>query len=201
MRRFLLILFLAPLSALAEGTDRLKNFVETTRSAKADFTQTVTGNNAKKPQQASGEMQFSRPGKFRWSYDKPYEQLIVGDGDKLWIYDKDLEQVTVKSLDQALGGSPAALLAGSNEIEKSFALQNAGTKDGLEWLEAIPKMPDSTFSTVRMGFDNSGLKVMELNDHFGQQTLIKFSNLQKNPEFAAQTFEFTPPKGADVIGE
>ncbi|MGI9047289.1 MAG: outer membrane lipoprotein chaperone LolA [Burkholderiales bacterium] len=201
MRRLLLILLLAPLPAFAAGTDRLKNFVETTRSAKADFTQIVTGNAAQKPQRASGEMQFSRPGKFRWSYDKPYEQLIVGDGKRLWIYDKDLEQVTVKLLDQALGGSPAALLAGSNEIEKSFALQDAGSQGGLEWLEAVPKTPDSTFSTVRMGFDDSGLKVMELNDHFGQKTQIEFSNLQKNPELAEQTFEFTPPAGADIVGE
>lgn len=201
MRAFILLFLLVAPPAFADGIEKLKAFIETTSTAQADFSQTVTDGKAKKLQQAGGQMQFSRPGKFRWSYDKPYEQLIVGDGAKLWIYDKDLEQVTVKSLDQALGSSPAALLAGSNEIEKAYALQNAGAKDGLEWLEAVPKMPDSTFSTVRMGFDNSGLKAMELNDHFGQKTAITFSNLQKNPKLPAQAFEFYPPAGADVIGE
>lgn len=201
MRTLILLSLLVAAPVSADGIEKLKAFIETTSSAKADFSQTVTDGKAKKLQQASGQMQFSRPGKFRWSYDKPYEQLIVGDGAKLWIYDKDLEQVTVKLLDQALGGSPAALLAGSNEIEKSFALQNAGAKDGLDWLAAVPKTPDSAFAEVRMGFAGDALKVMELLDHFGQKTAITFSNLQKNPELPAETFEFSPPAGVDVIGE
>ncbi len=115
-------------------------------------------------------MQFSRPGKFRWEYDKPYEQTIVGDGTRLWIYDKDLNQVTVRKLDRALGASPAALLAGSNEIEKSYALKAAGNEGGLDWLEAVPKTQDTAFERIRLGFGKAGLEAMELRDQFGQTT-------------------------------
>jgi outer membrane lipoprotein carrier protein len=146
-------------------------------------------------------MEFSRPGRFRWEYTKPYEQTIVGDGTRLWIYDKDLNQVTVRKLDKALGASPAALLAGSNEIEKSYALKAAGSEGGLDWLEAVPRTQDTAFERVRLGLSKGGLEAMELKDQFGQTTLIKFSELQRNVKIPPESFRFTPPKGADVITE
>lgn len=147
-------------------------------------------------------MQFERPGKFRWSYEKPYEQLIVGDGTRIWFYDRDLEQVTVRALDAALGSSPAALLAGSSEIEKSFRLTDLGLQGDIEWLEAIPKARESTFEWVRLGFTQKGvLKTMELHDHFGQTTVLTFSGLEQNPVLAPELFEFSPPQGADVISD
>ena len=103
-------------------------------------------------------MEFSRPGKFRWEYAKPYEQTIVGDGTRLWIYDKDLNQVTVRKLDRALGASPAALLAGSNEIEKSYALKSRRRDGGLDWLEAVPRAQDTAFERIRLGFGKAGSK-------------------------------------------
>src|SRR5512135_2328324 len=133
------MLLLVPLAAHAAATDKLKSFIAATHSAQANFTQEVQDKNGRRIQSASGTMQFVRPGKFRWEYRKPYEQLIVGDGKKFWLYDIDLEQVTVKKLDAALGGSPAALLAGSNEIESDFALSDLADRDGLEWLQATPK--------------------------------------------------------------
>jgi outer membrane lipoprotein carrier protein len=188
-------------AAGAASTDRLKTFVEQTRSASADFTQTVLDRGGKKIQQASGNLQFSRPGKFRWTYDAPYQQLIVGDGTKLWIFDKDLNQVTARKLDDALGASPAALLAGDNAIEKNFELKNVAAKDGLEWLEATPKSSETTFERIRMGFRGADLDTMELKDQFGQLTVIRFTDLKRNPALAADLFTFTPPQGADVIGE
>jgi outer membrane lipoprotein carrier protein len=192
---------LLPAVASAGGTGRLKVFVQQTQSARTHFSQAVLDKSGKTVQEASGTMQFSRPGKFRWVYDKPYEQVIVGDGVKLWVYDLDLNQVTVKKLDQALGSSPAALLAGSNEIDKAFNLKDSGTRDGLEWLEATPKGSESTFESVRMGFEGASLKVMELHDNFGQTTLIRFSAIERNPKLSPEQFRFSPPKGADVIGE
>jgi chaperone LolA len=145
-------------------------------------------------------MQFQRPGKFRWSYQKPYEQIIVGDGAKFWLYDVDLNQVSVKKLDAALGSSPAALLAGNNEIERGFSLKEAGARDGLEWLQASPKAQDSSFSAVQMGFDEqASLVAMELNDSFGHKTVLRFSGMQRNPKIAGAQFQFSPPAGADVI--
>lgn len=190
-----------PLAASAAATDALKVFLTETQSVKARFAQMVLDKNLKPLQQAQGVMQFSRPGKFRWDYLKPYEQVIVGDGSKLWIYDKDLNQVTVRKLDRALGASPAALLAGSNDLERDFSLTNLGVEKGLDWLEARPKSRDNVFERVRMGFGKSGLEAMELRDQFGQVTVITFADVERNPRLPAEVFRFTPPKGADVISE
>lgn len=201
MRTLLILLCLLPGLASAAATDALKVFLTQTQTVKARFAQMVLDKNLKPLQQAQGVMQFSRPGKFRWDYQKPYEQVIVGDGSKLWIYDKDLNQVTVRKLDRALGSSPAALLAGSNDLERDFKLSNAGTDKGLDWLEAVPKNKETAFERVRMGFGKSGLEAMELRDQFGQTTVITFADVERNPRIAADVFRFTPPQGADVISE
>lgn len=202
MIRFaVIVLCCLPLTAAAAATDALKVFLTQTQTVKARFAQMVLDKNLKQLQQAQGVMQFSRPGKFRWDYLKPYEQTIVGDGTRLWIYDKDLNQVTVRKLDLALGASPAALLAGSNDLERDFTLTNLGVEKGLDWLEATPKKRDNIFERVRMGFGKSGLEAMELRDQFGQVTVITFADVERNPRLAAEVFRFTPPKGVDVITE
>lgn len=202
MRRFfMLFLLLAPCVASAATVDALKSLLNQTTTAKGRFEQVVMDKNQKRLQQSSGTMEFSRPGRFRWEYNKPYEQTIVGDGSRLWIYDKDLNQVTVRKLDRALGASPAALLAGSNEIEKSYALKAAGSEGGLEWLEAVPRAQDTAFERIRLGLGKSGLEAMELKDQFGQTTVIRFSDVQRNLKLPPESFKFTPPKGADVISE
>ena len=195
----LLAALFVPCVALAATTESLKAFLTQTTTAKGRFAQMVLDKNLKLLQQSTGTMQFSRPGKFRWEYNKPYEQTIVGDGSRLWIYDKDLNQVTERKLDKALGESPAALLAGSNDIEKSYTLNNIGNQEGLDWLEAIPRSKDTAFERVRLGFGKTGLEAMELRDQFGQVTVIKFADIERNPRLAPDAFIFTPPKGADVI--
>ena len=196
-----LLYFSWAVAAQAGGIDRLREFVDGAKSLRAQFSQTVLDRSGKTTGESSGTMQFSRPGKFRWEYAKPYPQLIVGDGQKLWIWDQDLNQVTVKKLSDSLGSSPAALLAGSNEIEKAFTLVDGGTNDGVEWLVAQPKDKDTTFETIRMGFADAGLRSMELTDNFGQKTIIRFAKVEKNPKLAGDMFRFVPPKGADVVGE
>jgi chaperone LolA len=192
----------AAVEAHAAATDKLKSFMASTHSAQANFTQEVLDKKGKRIQSASGTMQFERPGKFRWEYRKPYEQLIVGDGKKFWMYDVDLNQVTVKKLDAALGSSPAALLSGNNEIERGFALKDIEARDGLEWLQATPKSAESTFEKILMAFNaRSELVVMELHDAFGNHTVLRFTELKSNPALSSQRFSFTPPKGADVLGE
>ena len=201
MRKLLYLLLLAPTLAFGASVDDLKNLLNQTTTAKARFAQAVLDRNNKTLQQATGTMEFSRPGRFRWEYNKPYEQTIVGDGSRLWIYDKDLNQVTVRKLDRALGASPAALLAGSNEIEKSYTLKSAGTDSGLDWLEAVPRSQDTAFERIRLGFGKAGLEAMQLKDQFGQTTVIKFAELERNVKIAPDAFKFTPPKGAAVISE
>jgi outer membrane lipoprotein carrier protein len=201
MHKLLILLCLLPGLAAAAATDELKTFLGQTQTLKARFAQMVLDRNLKTLQQAQGTMQFSRPGKFRWDYLKPYEQTIVGDGIRLWIHDKDLNQVTVRKLDRALGASPAALLAGSNDLERDFTLSDSGTQGGLDWLDAVPKSKETVFERVRMGFGKSGLEAMELRDQFGQVTVITFADVERNPRIPAEVFRFTPPPGADVISE
>ena len=196
------MLFVVSHTAHAAATDRLKTFIAATHSAQANFTQEVQDKNGRRIQSASGTMQFVRPGKFRWEYQRPYEQLIVGDGKQFWMYDVDLNQVTVKKLDAALGSSPAALLSGSNEIERGFVLKNIESRDGMEWLQATPKSAETSFEKILMAFNaKSELAVMELHDAFGHHTVLRFSGLKSNPSLGAQLFKFVPPKGADVLGE
>src|SRR3989338_1916488 len=165
-----LAIFMCASVAHAGGIDKLKEFIAATHSAQANFTQVVLDQNGKRIQSASGIMQFQRPGKFRWTYQRPYEQIIVGDGAKFWLYDVDLNQVTVKKLDAALGSSPAALLSGSNEIERDFILKESGNRDGFEWLQATPKGQESSFNRILMAFNaQSELAVMELSDMFGNK--------------------------------
>jgi outer membrane lipoprotein carrier protein len=187
--------------AQAGAIDKLHRFLETTKTLRADFAQIVVAKNGKKPQQSTGVMMISRPGKFRWQIEKPYEQLLVGDGDKVWIYDPDLRQVTVKKFDAALGSTPAALLVGGNALDKNFTLREAGEREGLEWLEAIPKGADSGFEKLQLGFAGNDLKAMDLFDSFGQTTSLLFTRIERNAPIAPALFRFAPPAGVDVIGE
>jgi outer membrane lipoprotein carrier protein len=196
---FLLVFFSA--AAQAAAIERFKEFARSVQSARADFEQKVVDRNGKPVQQAKGSFVFQRPGKFRWVYAKPADQVIVGDGERVWIHDRDLNQVTVRKVSRALGSTPAALLAGSADVEAAFELSEAGMRDGLEWLEAKPREREAGFERVRMGFGTGGVEAMELVDHFGQTTHLRFSNLTRNPKVDPAEFRFTPPKGADVLGE
>ncbi|MBN9694618.1 MAG: outer membrane lipoprotein chaperone LolA [Zoogloea sp.] len=197
----LVSLLLVAGDARADGLAQLKQFMEGTRSARGSFTQQVLSKSGRKPQQASGSFAFARPGKFRWTYEKPYAQLLVGDGSKLWAYDQELNQVTTKKLGQALGNTPAAILAGDNALDRNFALKDAGAADGLEWVEAVPKGDDSSFERIRLGLAGGQLKAMVLYDNFGQTTSLQFGQLERNPSLDASLFRFVPPAGADVVGE
>ena len=201
MRFALLLLVIFSITAEASAIDRFKAFVRTTQSARANFEQKVYDRGGKLVQESKGSFVFLRPGRFRWVYAKPVDQLIVGDGERVWIYDRDLNQVTVRRISKALGSTPAALLAGSSDLDKAFELSDAGERDGLEWLEAKPREKEAGFERIRMGFGVAGVQAMELIDNFGQTTLLRFSGLARNPKVDAAEFRFEPPKGADVLGE
>jgi outer membrane lipoprotein carrier protein len=148
---------------------------------------------------ASGTFAFARPGKFRWTYEKPHKQVLVGDGTKLWIHDPDLNQVSVKRIDAAVSSTPAALLAGKDDITALFTLRDAGSAEGLSWVEATPKAQDTGFERVRLGLSGKTLAAMELQDQLGGRTMLRFLDLKANAAVPPDTFKFTPPKGADVI--
>lgn len=196
-----LALLIASLDANADSLQRFAQFLGATQSGRANFEQKIVDRQAKVVQESRGTFAFQRPGRFRWSYTKPYSQLIVGDGVRVWVYDEDLEQVTVRRADRALGSTPAALLSGNNEVIKAFKLDDRGLKDGLEWLDARPRDSESTFERISLGFGFSGLEILELRDTFGQVTTVRFTSFEINPRLDVGTFRFIPPKGVDVVGD
>ena len=193
-------LFVAVLSfaAHADAVDTLKDFVRDVKTGRSAFTQVVTQPDGAKKKSSSGTFEFSRPNRFRFAYTKPFEQLIVADGQKVWIYDTDLNQVSSRKLSNALGATPAALLAGGS-LEKDFDLAPLPAKDGLEWAQATPKAKDGAFQAVKIGFRGKDLAAVEIVDSFGQRSLLTFKQFAPNVALAADSFKFMPPAGADVI--
>ncbi len=185
--------------AHADAIGDLKQFLGSTHSLKAQFTQSVVGKG--KTQTSTGNVAIVIPGKFRWEYQKPYQQLIVGDAKEVWLYDQDLKQATSKNVANALESSPAALLAGDTAWEKNYTLKALPDQDGLTWLEATPKREDSSFEHIRLGLANGQIQRMDLFDKFGQTTQIRFSQIVTNPKLDAGLFHFTPPKDVDVVRE
>lgn len=205
MNRLLLsvavILCLACQHALADGIASLKGFYHNTNAMRAKFKQTVKDNNGDVIQQVEGSMQLQRPNKFRWDYQQPYEQQIISDGKEVFLYDMDLEQVTIRTLKQTLGTSPAALLAGGEDVEKSFALSNVKRSDGLEWVQALPQGEESGYDRILLGFQGGSLLKMELYDSFKNVTMIDFSVVERNPSLDTASFLFKTPEGVDVVSD
>jgi outer membrane lipoprotein carrier protein len=188
-----------PVAASAAAIDQLREFATATKAARGEFTQQQVRANGRPGESASGRFAFTRPGKFRWEVTAPYEQLIVTDGERLHFYDKDLRQVTVRKVGDAVAATPAAILFGSNDLDANFSLKEAGTADGLEWLEATPKQRDSGFDLIRIGLRDGLPERMEVRDGFGQTTRFAFRAIERNPAIDAGQFRFTAPRGVDVV--
>ncbi len=204
MKRFAIALALvsAGFAARADAVDTLRGFIRDVNSGRAQFTQTVTSPDGAKKKTSAGSFEFWRPNRFRFAYAKPFEQLIVADGQKVWIFDADLNQASSRKFTSALGATPAALLAGGS-LDKDFDLvavpAKDTAKDGLDWVQANPKLKDGAFKSVRVGFRGKDLAAVEIVDAFDQRSLLQFSQFVPGVSFAADAFRFTPPAGADVI--
>lgn len=198
-----LLVLLAPLviatSVLASGLDQLHAFLGETRSARGEFTQKVLRADGQTLESTQGVFAFARPGKFRWEVRKPFEQSMIADGERLWFHDKDLNQVTIQRLGATIGATPAALLFGSAELEQAFTLTVLGERNGVEWVEALPKQADQGFDRIAIGLRDNLPAVMEVRDAFGRTSVFTFDAIQRNPELPASLFRFSPPAGADVI--
>jgi outer membrane lipoprotein carrier protein len=185
-------------AAWADAAQTLREFVRDVKSGKAAFTQTVSSGDGARTKTSSGSFEFLRPNRFRFAYTKPFEQLIVADGQKVWIFDTDLNQASSRKLTQALGATPAALLAGGS-LEQDFVLSSEPSRDGLDWALAMPRTKDGPFQQLRVGFRGKALAAVEILDSFGQRSRLQFSAFEPHVAFAADHFRFTPPAGADVI--
>ncbi len=198
------LVFLIAIASPAQAEDtpitRLKSFLASSASLAADFKQISFDKSGRPAQNSFGKFYLSRPGKFRWNYQKPFAQEIVSNAGKVWFYDADLEQVTVKQLDDSLGSTPALLLTGEVDIEEKFILQEQGKEDdGMNWVKLSPKNEESGFKYILIGLNGNQLGGMELSDNFGQLTRIYFSNIQLNPKLDEALFNFKAPKGVDVF--
>ena len=187
---------LVVVSAHATATDELRDFVRNVKSGKSTFTQTVASPNGKQ-KVSSGSFAFERPNRFRFVYQKPYAQTVVGDGTKVWIYDPDLNQASSRKTGDALANTPAALIV-SNDIDKVFTLADAPSKDGIDWVVATPRQAEGTVRSLKVGFKGHALAQLEIDDSFGQRSSIVFNGFEPNAKLPADTFVFVPPKGADV---
>lgn len=200
MKQLLIALALggAALAAHADAADSLREFVRDAKTGRAAFTQTVTSPDGARKKNSAGHFEFSRPNRFRFTYTQPFEQTIVADGQKVWIYDADLNQASSRKMSQALGATPAALLAGG-ALDKDFELKPEPARDGLEWVQAVPKAKDGGFQQLRIGFKGKTLATLEIIDSFGQKSLLQFNGLETNVALAPERFRFTPPQGAEVV--
>ena len=201
MNRFIalttLLLALAG-GARADAVETLRDFVRDVKSGQSAFTQTVTSADGVRKKTSNGEFEFSRPNRFRFGYLKPFQQLIVGDGQKVWIFDADLNQASSRRMAQALGATPAALLAGAS-LESDFVLSTQPSQGGLDWVLALPRDKDGAFQSMRVGFRGKELAAVEVLDSFGQRSRLDFQAFKANAPVAAERFRFVPPAGADVI--
>ncbi|MBP7915449.1 MAG: outer membrane lipoprotein chaperone LolA [Vitreoscilla sp.] len=183
--------------AWADAADSMRAFVREVKAGRAEFTQTVTSPDGAKQRQSSGSFSFARPNRFRFDYAKPYPQTIVSDGQKVWYHDPDLNQVTVRKVADALGNTPVALLAGT-DIEREFELKNQPNADGLEWVQATPRVSGGTVQWLKAGFKGRALVAVEIADSFGQRSMLRFPSLSADAAVPADTFRFTVPAGADL---
>lgn len=182
--------------AFATATDELRAFVQTVKSGKSTFTQTVTSPNGKQ-KVSNGSFEFERPNRFRFVYQKPYAQTVVGDGTKVWIYDPDLNQASSRKMGDALANTPAALIV-SSDIDRIFTLADQPSQDGLDWVLATPRQAEGTVRSLKVGFRNHALAQLEIDDSFGQKSMIVFDGFEPNAKLPPDAFVFVPPKGADV---
>ena len=178
----------------------LLNQLKSTTSLAAEFEQTVRGEGNRIISESKGKFVFKRPGRFRWDYVAPFEQMIMADGDTIWMYDIDLEQISVRQQKAALSGTPALLLSGGVDIAKHFFIEFEMTDwGGVEWVRLLPKQDEATFTKVMLGFKDGTLNQMKMIDHFNQITLFVFSKITLNADVDDTLFLFVPPKGVDVI--
>ena len=187
--------------ALAAAPSPVQRYFQSLHALRTDFIQRVFDERGRIMQTSSGRMLMRKPGQFRWDYRTPAEQVIVADGERLWAYDVDLAQVTVRTLDQALGATPLALLSGVAPIEETFTVDGVDHRDGLDWYELTPKQSQPEFRLLRVAFKGDLLVSLELEDNFGQRTRLDFQKLERNPTLDPALLKFTPPPGVDVVGD
>ena len=203
LKKIIVFLFLLSVSSLssAESPDPLQTFLHDFKTLKANFTQTLLNENGEPLEKTTGVLYLKQPGKFHWSYKKPYVQQIISNGESLWIYDEDLEQVTIRNLGNSIEQTPAGIILGQSKLDKHFVQMDLGNIEGYDWVELTPRNPEAQYKDIRIGFDKNKLGMMIIDDNLGQTTRIDFKNVEKNSKLSAKLFSFEIPNDVDVIDE
>lgn len=207
MKRIALFLIaVSSMAAWAGGLESLETFIRTVKTGRAEFSQVVTSppkdGQTARSRTSSGSFEFSRPNRFRFVYRKPFEQTLVADGQTIWLHDVDLNQVTARKQAQALGSTPAALIASAADLralQADFTLSELADKDGLQWVQAIPRNRDAQLQSIRIGFRGQDLAALDISDSFGQRSVLNFTSFVANASLDPASFQFRPPPGADLI--
>ena len=197
-----MLLSVAPPAPAAGGT-ALDQFLENLQSLRASFSQVVVDAKGQKLESGQGTLLVRRPGRFRWEYTPEGEgpQLLVADGANLWFYDRDLQQVTVKPASAALTTTPVILLSGSTaEMRAAFTIADAGTHDGLTWVQVTPRSATAEFSSAELGFRGTQLARLVIHDRLNQTETLDFTRSARGAPVEDSELRFTPPAGVDVIG-
>ncbi len=182
------------------GSEQLSDFLINVETLSARFRQTLLDEDLAVVEESAGDFAISRPGRFRWDYTEPYQQLILADGDRLWIYDAELEQASVRTIDDVLATTPAMLLSGDTDISASYEIVDQGLENDVMWTQLTPRTDEAEFVRLRLGFAGGEIRVMELFDRLGQTTRVEFFDVVRNPVLGGELFSFSPPEGVDVIG-
>lgn len=208
LRTFMLVTtaLLVPASGMSteevdteRGYARIRAYTSGLHSMTAKFRQQMIDADGELVQEGRGTLSIQRPNRFRWQYTEPYEQLILGDGEKLWSYDADLEQAVVRGYDDVLAASPAMLLSGARDVAELYEVAALRIEDGLDWVVLAPRALETDFKLLGLGFADGELRRMDLIDSLDQLTRIELTGVERNPALEESAFEFSPPPGVDVI--
>lgn len=190
-----------PAQAVGPARALLNKFSGDLENLQVRFTQVVTAQNGAIQDQTFGHAALQNPDKLNWVYGGDFPEIIVADGKAVWIYDKGLDQVTVKPQSASVSDTPLLILTDISQLDEQFAVAELGEVENMQLLELRSRGAESEFERVLVGLDAEGVKMMVMEDAYGQRTEIRFTDLVKNAEIDPDLFEFTPPEGVDVVGQ
>ena len=178
----------------------LEGFASELDSFQADFNQIVKSQDGRIQDRTSGKVWLQTPDKLRWVYLGDFPETIVADGNNIWIHDESLQQVTIKPQSDQAADSPLMLLADISQLDTQFHVTELGDYENMMLLELRSQDGESEFERLLLGLDSNGIRLMVMEDAFGQRTEIQFENMLKNQPVDPALFSFSAPEGTDVVG-
>jgi outer membrane lipoprotein carrier protein len=193
-----------PVDCAREIAARVQARYDGVQDLEARFTQTsrsVAFGRAGQELKASGVAVFAKPGRMRWTYEKPEPSVVVSDGQTLWIYDPKAREVQEFPVGQGfLSGSAVQFLLGEGRLLRDFDIRAEQCPSATVRLLLTPKQ-DATYETLELSVvaesgDVTGTAVVDL---FGNRTEVTFESLQIDRHPDPATFRFRAEPGVSVL--